>query len=134
MADVEITLDGKTETLRPSLKAAKAICTAGGPGGFQHVENRLLLLDIEFYILVVAAGLGKKSADVEEAVFRTGLPPLMRDLVKFCVLCANGGKPMRAKKLKTTEIEGKTYAEVENGEPVYVDLEPQAAVNTAGEA
>jgi hypothetical protein len=46
--------------------------------------------------LVVAAGLGKKNAEVEEAVYRTGLPALGADVVKFVNILANGGKPFDA--------------------------------------
>ena len=130
MSDVEITLDGKTETLRPSLKAAKRLSAAGG---FQNVVNRLQSGDIEYYFLVVAAALDKRNTEIEERVFRTGLPALDGGLVKFCNLCANGGKPFRPQKLKTVVIDGTVYSEVnDRGEPVYVDEEP--ADDTAGEA
>lgn len=88
--DVEINLNGKVETLRPSLAAAKRVNAAGG---FANVVNRIQAADLDFYILVVAAGLGKKNADVEEAVYRTGLPALGADVVKFVNILANGGKP-----------------------------------------
>lgn len=126
MSDVEIELDGKTVTLKPKLQAAKLVCRAGG-GGFQPVVNRLQVGDIDIYSLVVAAGLNKPVKDVEEAVFRTGLTALAPHLIEFVNLLANGGRPYRPKKLKTVEIDGKTYAEVENGEPVYVDNDTAAA-------
>lgn len=90
MADIEIKLDGKIETLRPSLGAAKRVNAAGG---FSNVINRIQAADLEFYTLVVAAGLNKKNAEVEEAVYRTGLPALGSDVVKFVNYLANGGKP-----------------------------------------
>lgn len=131
MADVDIKLDGSPVTLRPTLKAARRVSAAGG---FQNVVNRLQSGDIDYYINVVAAGLDKKAADVEEKVFRTGLPALADGLVRFVNLLANGGKPFRPQKLKTVEIDGKVYAEVnERGEPVYVDDEPAAGDGTAGE-
>lgn len=88
--DVEIKLNGKVETLRPSLGAAKRV---NATGGFAHVVNRLQAADLDFYILVVAAGLGKKNAEVEDAVYKTGLPALGADVVKFVNILANGGKP-----------------------------------------
>ena len=131
MNDVVTKLDGKPVTLRPTLKAARQVSAAGG---FQNVVNRLQSGDLEYYILVTAAGLDKSKDSVAAGVYRTGLPALASDLVKFCNLCANGGKPYRAQKLKTVEIEGKTYAEVDDlGEPVYVDEEP-AEEAPAGEA
>jgi hypothetical protein len=92
MADgeIEIKLDGKIETLRSSLSAAKRV-NAGG--GFSHVVSRIHAADLEFYILVVAAGLNKKTSEVEEAVYKTGLPALGVDVVRFVNYLANGGKP-----------------------------------------
>ncbi len=131
MSDVEIKLNGKTEALRCTLKAAKRVNSAGG---FAHVVNRLQAADLEYYILVAAAGLDKKTSDVEEAVYRTGLPTIGAALAQYANLLANGGKPYRPMKLKTVEIEGVTYAEVNaRGEPVYIEEEP-AGDEPAGEA
>lgn len=88
--EIEITLDGTVVTMRSSLAAAKRVNAAGG---FSNVINRIQAADLEFYILVVAAGLGKKAAEVEEAVYKTGLPALGADVVKFVNYLANGGKP-----------------------------------------
>ncbi len=88
--EIEIKLNGKLETLRPSLSAAKRV---NASGGFAHVVNRVQAADLDFYILVVAAGLRKKNAEVEEAVYRTGLPALGADVVKFVNILANGGRP-----------------------------------------
>lgn len=97
--DVEITLNGKVETLRPTLAAAKRV---NAQGGFAHVVGRIQAADLEAYILVVAAGLNKKTSDkigdvsLEEAVYKTGLPALGAEVVKFVNLLANGGKPMES--------------------------------------
>ena len=130
--DVEINLDGKSETLRCTLAAAKRV---NAMGGFQNAVNRVNTADLDYYIQIVAAGVNKKPADVEQAVFRTGLPALSGSLVKFINLLANGGKPFRPQKLSTIEIEGKTYAELnERGEPLYVDEEePASGGETSGE-
>lgn len=88
--DVEINLNGEVKTLRPTLAAAKRV---NAQGGFAHVVNRIQAADLEFYILVVAAGLNKKNAEVEDAVYKTGLPALGADVVKFVNILANGGKP-----------------------------------------
>jgi len=88
--EVEINLDGKVETLRSSLSAAKRV---NSHGGFLHVINRLQAGDLEFHIMIVAAGLAKKGAEVGGAVFKTGLPSLSRDMVKYVNYLANGGKP-----------------------------------------
>ncbi len=92
MADgeVEIKLDGKPETLRSSLGAAKRV---NGMGGFAQVLNKLQAFDLEYYVGVVSAGLGRKPHEVEEAVYKTGLPMLAGDLMVYVNLLANGGKP-----------------------------------------
>jgi hypothetical protein len=132
MADVEITLDGKSETLRPSLKAAKRLSAAGG---FQNVVNRLQSGDIEYYFLVVAAALDRKNTEVEEKVFRTGLPALAGGLVKFCKLLRQRRQTTPPEKLKTVVIDERLYAEVDDrGEPVYVDDEPDPGADQTGEA
>lgn len=118
--DVEVNLDGNPVTLRPTLKAAKRVSAAGG---FQNVVGRLQSGDIDYYILVVAAGLDKKTTEVEEKVFRSGLPALAESAVKYVNLLANGGRPFRQRQLKTVEIDGKTYAPVDDrGEVVYEDV------------
>lgn len=91
--DVEIKLNGNVATLRPSLAAAKRV---NAQGGFSHVVGRLQAADLDFYILVVAAGLGKKNAEVELDVYKTGMPALGADVVKFVNILANGGKPFEA--------------------------------------
>ncbi len=90
IGDVEITLNGTVAKLRPSLGAAKRVNSAGG---FANVVSRLQAADLDFYIMVVAAGMNKKTAEVEEAVYLTGLPALGADVVKFVNILANGGKP-----------------------------------------
>lgn len=137
MSDVEIKLNDKTETLRCTLKAAKRVNLAGG---FSHVVSRLQAADLDMFILVAAAGLDKKPSDrlgadgpsVEDAVYRAGLPAIGADLAKYANLLANGGKPYRPMKLKTVEVEGVTYAELNSrGEPIYE--EQPAGDEMAGE-
>ncbi len=91
--EVEIKLNGNIVTLRPSLAAAKRVNAAGG---FAHVVSRIQAADLEFYTLVVGAGLAKKNADVENDVYMTGLPALGADVVAFVNILANGGKPFEA--------------------------------------
>ncbi len=91
--DVEIKLNGNVVTLRPSLAAAKRVNSSGG---FSHVVGRLQAADLDFYILVVAAGLGKKNSEVEMDVYKTGMPALGMEVVKFVNILANGGKPYEA--------------------------------------
>lgn len=127
--DVEIKLDGKAEKLRCTLKAAKRVNSAGG---FSHVVNRLQSADLEYFIRVTAAGLDRTEDKVADAVYKTGIPALAGDLSRYVNLLANGGRPFRPTKLKTVEIDGKVYAEVdERGEPVYVE---EAEASEPGEA
>ncbi len=93
VGEVEIKLNGEVKTLRPSLGAAKRV---NARGGFASVVGRLQAADFDFYVLVVAAGLGKKEAEIENAVYLTGLPALGADLVTFVNILANGGKPFGA--------------------------------------
>lgn len=90
MSEVEITLNGKSETLRPSLGAAKRV---NALGGFMNVHSKLQAYDFDYFVAVIAAGLEKKSADIESAVYKTGLPNLLGDVSSFVNLLANGGKP-----------------------------------------
>jgi hypothetical protein len=98
MSEVEITLNGKTETLRCTLRAAKRV-NAGG--GFAEMLRKLAIFDQDTYFAIVAAGLDKKTSDVEDAVYENGLPDLTESLSTYVSLLANGGKP-----LKTTETGG----------------------------
>jgi hypothetical protein len=91
IGEIEIQLNGKTETLRPSLEAAKKVNTGGG--GFMNVLQKLAVMDQDYYSLVVAAGLGKRPAEVD-AVWRTGLPNLTESLALFVQSLANGGRPI----------------------------------------
>jgi hypothetical protein len=91
MSEVEIQLNGKPETLRPSLGAAKRV---NALGGFMHVHSRLQVYDFDVFVLVIAAGLERKPADIENAVYKSGLPNLLGDVSAFVNLLANGGKPV----------------------------------------
>lgn len=91
MSEVEVKLNGKTEVLRCSLSAAKKV---NGAGGFAQVLGKLAGFDMDYYVLVVAAGLGKKPAEVEDAVYQAGLPNLTELLSQFVQLLANGGRPI----------------------------------------
>lgn len=89
--ELEITLDGKTERLRCTPNAARAVNAA--LGSISEGYRRLAAFDFEAYTAVVAAGIGKSRADVEAAVFRTGLPHLVEPLSMFLEMLLYGGKP-----------------------------------------
>jgi hypothetical protein len=91
LGEVDIDLNGRSETLRSSLGAAKKV---NGAGGYAQVLQKLAAFDLDYYVLVVSAGLGKKPSDVEDAVYRTGLPNLTEQLSTYVQYLANGGKPL----------------------------------------
>lgn len=91
IGEVDVTLDGKAETLKSTLKAAKAV---NAHGGFMNVLGRLGAMDQDFYVLVVSAGLDKKPSAVEDAVYKTGLTNLTSELTDYVMLLTNGGKPL----------------------------------------
>lgn len=90
--EIEFSLNGKAETLKSTLRAAKIV--SANAGGFQGVLSKLALMEFEAYVGVVSAGLARKPSEVEEAVYKTGLPNLTEPLTEYVMLLANGGKPM----------------------------------------
>lgn len=95
MSEVEITLNGKTETLRCTLRAAKRVNAM--PDGFQGVGRRLISLDFDTYVAIVAVGLDKKPADVEDAVFEAGMLKLFPVIDEYVGRLMNGGELIRPK-------------------------------------
>lgn len=91
VGEVEIELDGKKEVLRSSLGAAKKVNAAGG---FTNVLNKLLAYDLDYFVTVIAAGMDKKPSQVEERVFKTGLPKLLPNVSLYVGYLANGGRPV----------------------------------------
>jgi hypothetical protein len=95
MSEVEITLNGSAETLRCTLRAAKRVNAM--VDGFQGVGRRLLSLDFDTYVAIVAIGLDKKPADVEDAVFQTGMITLFPVLDEYVGRLMNGGELIKPK-------------------------------------
>jgi hypothetical protein len=91
VGEVDITLDGKVETLKSTPAAARRI--SGIAGGYVPVLGRIGAFDHNTYVQVVAAGLDKKTGEVEDAVFRTGLLKLVDSLSEYVDYLINGGKP-----------------------------------------
>ncbi|RVD66408.1 hypothetical protein [Mesorhizobium sp. M7A.F.Ca.ET.027.03.2.1] len=92
--NVHIQLDGETVTLRPTLKAAQAISRQAG--GLIATLKGLSELDLDVVTGVIAAGLGRKTADIEDEVFRTGVVSLIPGATAFIGILANGGRPSEA--------------------------------------
>lgn len=95
MSDVEITLNGKTETLRCTLRAARKVNAL--TGGFIGVGQRLQSFDLDTYAAIVAAGLDKKPADVEDAVFEAGLFNIFPTMDEYVGRLMNGGELIKLK-------------------------------------
>lgn len=93
MSDVEIKLGDKTETLRCTLRAAKAV---NAMGGFQAALQRIGAADLDAFTAIVAAGLGKRPVEIEERVWSTGIAGLSEPLVQYVLLLSNGGRPLSA--------------------------------------
>lgn len=93
MSEVEVTLNGKAETLRCTLRAAKRVNSAGG---MSEVVRKLQAFDMDAYVLVIAAALDKRPMDVEEAIYSTGLINLAEPVSTYVMLLANGGRPLAA--------------------------------------
>jgi hypothetical protein len=89
MPGIEITLGDRTETLRPTAKAARLVNSLGG---FGEAMRRLASFDLDAAILITAAGLDRKPKDIEDAVFDAGLMNLVGPLSEFIGLLVNGGR------------------------------------------
>lgn len=93
---VDIPLRGSTFTLVPSLGAACEL-------NRRHQSFGALLAKLEAYDLaasadVVHCGLGRTAEDremSEEEVYDTGLLDLAPLLIRYVILLANGGRPIR---------------------------------------
>ena len=90
--NVEITLDGETVILRPTLKAAQSLSRRSG--GFTELMSEVTKLDLDTLTAVVALGLDRQTKDVAEAVWRTGAAELVGPAIEFIGILANGGRRM----------------------------------------
>ncbi len=78
-------------TLRCTLRAAKEVSAYFG--NYLDVFKKLAVFDHDAYVAIVAAGLGKARKDVEEDVYKAGLPTLTEPLSDYIGLLSNGGRP-----------------------------------------
>jgi hypothetical protein len=90
--DIEITLEGQTLWLKPSLEAALKISRSGRSGPRVLVDE-CMNLNFQTIVFVIAAGTGLKEADLEGPVFRTGTINLFGLCVSFIHTISNGGRP-----------------------------------------
>lgn len=94
LGEVEIDLDGKKETLRCTLRAARSVSnlTGGFLGALQGIQTLNLLVCSQ----IIAAGLDVQDRDklekLEESVYASGLRNLASPLSTYVELLSNGGK------------------------------------------
>lgn len=90
--DVEITLNGETFHLRPTLKAASAISRQYG--GFSGAFQALQMLNLEVAQYIVRQGITAKNLstdDLNEAVWKSGVGRLTPVLARYIAILQNGG-------------------------------------------
>lgn len=93
---VEIPLAGSTATLAPSLGAAMELCRRHQ--NFGTLLGKLEAYDLPASVDVVHLALGRGDGErrtTEEEVFSTGLVTLTPLLVRFVIMLANGGRPLK---------------------------------------
>lgn len=88
--NVEITLDGETAILRPTLKAAQTLSRRSG--GFMELVQEVTKFDLDAITAVVALGLDRQQKDIAEAVWRTGVAEISGPVVEYIGILANGGR------------------------------------------
>lgn len=80
--------------LRPTISAGRRICNQFG--SYMEALRKIELLDQNAFFAVIAAGLNKKVAEIEDDVFAHGLPDLVTPVTDYITLLANGGKPIKS--------------------------------------
>lgn len=90
MTDVALKLGDKEFTLRPTLKAARMVSTM--QGGFAGAFQAIGRFELDAFVTIIAAGTGKKSADIEDDVFRAGVRNLVDPVARFVSILSNGGE------------------------------------------
>ena len=90
---VDVVLDGETYTLKPSLKAATAICRQYG--GYLGAMQAIASSDINAFLYIGQQGISKKSissADLDEAIYGEGIGKLLDPFLRYLRILQNGGK------------------------------------------
>ena len=77
-------------TLRCTLRASKEVSAYFG--NFVSANERVARFEQEAITRVIAAGLGKKPEDIEQAVYDAGLLSLNAPVQRWLDLLANGGR------------------------------------------
>jgi hypothetical protein len=98
--EIEISLlktDGEAETLtlKPSAQAMTALSRYAQGQGLISLVNRCAGFDFDTIHQVVVAGIGGKTKDYSERVYKTGLGELSASCIRFITVLANGGRPVK---------------------------------------
>ena len=88
--DVAITIAGNDLVLRPTLKACIALSTVDG--GISQLAQRCAALDFNAIKMVIEYGLGVRSKELAENIFKSGLINLNSPCITYLHVIANGGK------------------------------------------
>jgi hypothetical protein len=96
--NVELTLDGQTVTLRPTLRAAQTLSKQSG--GLMSAVQAVARLELEVITSVIAMGLNittpREINDLAEKVWSTGVVDLVEPVTKYLTILANGGRSVEA--------------------------------------
>lgn len=94
--EIEISLNGDTLVLKPTLAAIRALSRIGG--GLSGVQTKLAAQDFDTVAQVIRLGAGMKDADaksLDQRIYRNGLgSDLLVPLIRFVAILGNGGKPV----------------------------------------
>jgi len=90
---MSFTVESPVGTLTPTLGAATTINRAFG--NYMDALRYVQAYDHSAYVVIVAAGLEKKPADVEQQVFAAGLVNLTDPVTLFIQSLLRGGKDPR---------------------------------------
>lgn len=95
--DVDVTLNGDTITLRPTLRAMNAISNVNG--GLSKVRQALVDQDFNAVVSVIMHGANlagtPHAKTLPERVFQNGMDAgLLVPLINYVAILANGGKPL----------------------------------------
>lgn len=92
MYEVEFKLNEERVSLKPSLRALKAVNSSLGSLGRAYAQ--VAQLDFNAMLLVIAAGTNKTPKDFEQAVYDNGLGSLVAPLTDFINRLENRGRPI----------------------------------------
>ena len=97
LARVTVTVGGDDLELRPTPNAILTLSEEWD--GFSPLIAALQRMSVKAAISVIVAGAGLNPRDAKDApskVAAAGMASLMAPLIEFVLVCANGGKPLKA--------------------------------------